>query len=42
MKYYHNKHVLETFSYDPKGLGKMIGMSDEQVLEYFQKPFPQN
>ena len=33
-------HDLEQFAYDLKVLGKMIGMSDEQIPEHFRESFP--
>ena len=40
MKFDHNKHDVEQFAYDLKVLGKMLGMSDEQLLENFKEAFP--
>ena len=40
MKFYHNKKDAKHSEYHLKVLGKMIGISDEQVLEHFEKDFP--
>ena len=40
MKFNHKKHDIEQFAYDLKGLGIMIGMSDEQVIEHIKGAFP--
>ena len=40
MKFDHNKWDKEHFTYDLKVLGKMIGMSGDQVLEHFKAYFP--
>ena len=42
MKFDHTKHDIEQFAHDLKVLGKMTGMSNEQVLEHFTKVFPSN
>ena len=36
----HDKHEIEQFTYNVHALGKMKGMSDEQVLEHFKEAFP--
>ena len=33
----HTKYDIEEFTYDWKGLGKMIGMAYEQTLEEYQR-----
>ena len=40
MKIIHTKHDLEQFAYAIKDVGKIIGMSDEKVLEHFKEVFP--
>ena len=39
MKFDYVKHDVEEFAYDLKFLSKVIGLSDEQVLEYFKEFF---
>ena len=39
MKFNYPKHDVEQFGYDKKVFGKMIGMSDEQILEHFRELF---
>ena len=41
MKFDHTKYDAEQFTYDLKGLGELIGMSDEWVLEHFKEAFLQ-
>ena len=41
-KFNHTKHDIEEFSYDLKDLGKMIVVSDKQVLDHFKEAFPIN
>ena len=33
-------HDVEQFAHDLKVLHKIIGMSDEQILEHFKEAFP--
>ena len=40
MKFDQTKYSVEQFAYDQKILGKMIGMSDIQVLEHFKEVIP--
>ena len=40
MKYNHTKHVIQQFVYDLKVPGKMIGLSDEPVIDHFKEAFP--
>ena len=40
MKVGHNKHDVKKFPHDLKALGKMIRMSDKEVLEHFKEVFP--
>ena len=40
MEFDHNKHDVEQFAFDLKVLGKMICMSDEQVLGHINESFP--
>ena len=42
MKFDHNKHNAELFTYDLKVLVKMIGMLDEEILEQFKELFLPN
>ena len=35
----HTKNDMEQFAYDLQMLGKMICMSNEQVLEHFKEAF---
>ena len=39
MKFDQNKHDIEQFVYDLTVLGKMIGVSDEQILLHFKESF---
>ena len=41
IKSIHNNYDVEQFAYDLKVLGKMIGMSDIQILEHFKESSPQ-
>ena len=36
----HNKHDVEQFTYELGVLGKIMGLSDERVLENFKEAFP--
>ena len=40
MKHDHTKHDIEQISYDLKELGKIIGTSDDQILEHFKESLP--
>ena len=40
MKFDDSKHDVEQFAHYLKGLGKMVGMSNEQVLEDFKVAIP--
>ena len=41
MKCNHTKHDIEQFAHELKVLGKMMGISDEQELEYLKRNFHQ-
>ena len=40
IKFNHTKHDMEQFTYNLKVLGKMIGLSNKQVLEHFKEALP--
>ena len=40
MKFDHSKHDVEKFAYDLRVLGKMIGITDKQVLKHSREAFP--
>ena len=40
MKCDHNQHDVKQFAYGSKCLGKVLGLSDEQLLKHCKEAFP--